>query len=125
MSLREPYERRVECTEHPACRLEPYERCVAATGRGSRCKNRAAPGSLYCAQSHGAPNWDSETMQYRRGHPLEVLHVRRRRNRRERLGVLVGPSMQLALAWGPLSETQATEATVNLMVDDALEEMLR
>lgn len=51
------YERAVRCSDHPGCYLWPFERCVATTGTGDRCKNRAGLASLYCPQSHGAATW--------------------------------------------------------------------
>ena len=126
MSLSEHYSRRVRCGEHYGCYLWPHERCLAATGKGDRCRNRAAPGSLYCAAAHDGPNWHPGIIAFRRGHPLEIEHNQGRIiSGTGTVGVLLDRCMEMMTTWGPLSDEQievATEGAMNL--DEFLEDVL-
>ncbi len=72
MSTHIHYSQVLPCLFHPHCALWPSERCGATTKAATRCQRRAAPGSLYCAGSHGGEAWSEETADMRRGHPLEL-----------------------------------------------------
>lgn len=126
MSLAEHYTQRVPCPEHPGCHLRPYERCLAATSQGDRCRNRAAPSSIYCAAAHNGPNWHPGIARFRRGHPLEVAHHQGRiRESKAMVGVLLDRSMEMLTAWGPLNDEQIEVATEGAMsLDEFLEDVL-